>query len=108
MSDNGLTIYQINIIKRILHPFANKIHSVGLFGSRAKGTYRENSDIDMVIYGSLNEEDVDRIWTLFDASDLPVRVDLNVYHLIAYPPLKRHIDAVVQPLFSQQELLGLE
>lgn len=99
ISNNGLTITQKKIIKEILQPFTNQIDMVGLFGSRATGLYRDNSDIDMVIYGDFKEEDANRLWTLFDASSLPLKVDVHIYSLITYPPLKYHIDSVMQPLF---------
>ena len=104
MPNHGLTQQQLNIIKRVLRPFAPKIDAVKLFGSRATGAYRSNSDIDLVIFGSLTEEDGDRLWTLFDACELPVKVDVNIYHLVAYPPLKDHMDAVMQLLFSKCDL----
>lgn len=106
MRHNGLTAVQLNIIKTTLKPFAQKIQHVGLFGSRATGQYRDNSDIDMVIYGTLTEQEIARLWTLFDNSPLAIKVDLHAYDQISYPPLKAHIDAVMQPLFTQEELHG--
>lgn len=91
-------------IRDILAPFAAKIERVAIFGSRATGRARENSDIDLVIYGSLNERDVDRIWTLFDESALAVTVDVIAYNLDLYPPLRRHIDQVAQPLLDRADL----
>ncbi|CAO5673885.1 MAG: hypothetical protein CNLJKLNK_01372 [Holosporales bacterium] len=105
MTDDGLTPLQKTIIREILRPFVNKIDMVGLFGSRATGAYRDNSDIDMVIYGDLKEDDVNRLWTLFDASPLPIKVDIQAYSLITYPPLKKHIDEFMKPLFLKEELL---
>lgn len=105
IANNGLTPSQKNILKEILRPFANQIDMVGLFGSRARGLYRDNSDIDLVIYGNLSEDESNRLWTLFDASPLPIKVDVNIYALITYAPLKQHIDAVMQPLFSKDDLL---
>lgn len=104
MADNGLTPAQKKIIKDILRPFAKKIDKVGLFGSRATGLHRENSDIDLVIYGNLTEADANRLWTLFDVSALAVKVDVHVYPLITYPPLKDHIDASMRPLFEKEDL----
>src|SRR3569833_3149786 len=105
---DALTPAQKAILQNILHPFAEKIDRVGLFGSRATGVHRENSDIDLVIYGDLTEADTNRLWTLFDASTLAVKVDVHVYSLITYSPLKKHIDAVMSPLFSKEELLNLK
>ena len=101
MGDHGLTERQLQIIADTLRPYAKKITTIGLFGSRATGTYRENSDIDLVLYGTLDENDVDHLHTLFEESSLPVKVDVMAYHLIDYPPLKAHVTAVMRPLFSK-------
>ncbi len=86
-------------------PFSDKIDFVGLFGSHATGKARENSDIDLVVYGTLNDYEVDRLWSLFDASALSVPVDVIAYNLPIYPPLKAHIDRVMQPLFQKSDLI---
>jgi predicted nucleotidyltransferase len=91
----------LRVIANILRPFAARITTVGLFGSRATGVYRDNSDIDLVLYGPLTENDIDRIYTLFQESSLPVSVDVTAFELIDYPPLKAHITAVMKPLFSK-------
>ena len=77
---------------------------MGLFGSRAAGTARPTSDIDLVLYGSLSQADIDRLWTLFDDSALPVTVDLVAYERIAQPRMKAQIDQAVQPLFDGSAL----
>lgn len=91
-------------LKDVLSPFAAKIDRVGLFGSHATGRARVNSDIDIVIYGSLDSNDVDRLWTLLNDCALPVPVDVVAYNLPVYPPLRAHIDRVSKPLFSVDEL----
>ncbi len=105
MNNHGLNDLQLNAIKKILAPFASKIQQVGLFGSRATGAYRLNSDIDLVVYGNLNEAEQNRLYTLFKDSNLSINVDVNVYHLITYPPLKQHIDEACQILFAQCDLV---
>lgn len=104
MSKHALSEKQLEIIRNILIPYAGKIERVGIFGSRATGTARENSDIDMVLYGEIDEEDIDRIWTLFYESILAIKVDIVAYNLVAYSPLKRHIDSNVKILFTQSDL----
>ena len=104
MVNHGLTNTQLDTIKHILAPFASEIDHVGLFGSRATGTYRENSDIDLVIYGQLTQATADRLSTLFDESNLPVKVDVHAYTLITYPPLKQHMDTAMRLLFVEGEL----
>ena len=91
-------------MRDVLRPFANVIESVGVFGSRAMGNARENSDIDLVIYGSISERQIDRLWTLFDESSLAVRVDLLAYNHIKHAPMRSHIDRFMQPLFCSDDL----
>lgn len=64
------------------------------------GTYRPNSDIDLVLYGPVPETVVTDLKNAFEESILPMRVDVVAYDLITYPPLKAHIDAVMQPLYG--------
>ncbi len=98
MTVHGLSDDHAEIIRNVLQPFATQIDRVGLFGSRATGTHRPDSDIDLILYGALQEADVARIITRFSESLLPFTVDVHAYHLISYPPLKAHIDAVMRPL----------
>lgn len=105
MTSHGLSSAQLQILRKILMPFAQHIECVGLFGSRATGCYRSNSDIDIVIYGNIDEKTIDHLFTVLNDSSLPFKIDLQAYNNIVYPPLRDHIDAVMQPLFSQQELL---
>ncbi len=104
MTQHGLTSPHLQIIKEILKPFAEHIERVALFGSRAQETHKPYSDIDLVLYGNLDEADADRLWTLFQESPLPFKVDVKVYHLMTYPPLKDHIDRVAQTLFTHLQL----
>ncbi len=103
---HGLSQDQIEIIRHILAPYADKINKVGLFGSRATGNAKSTSDIDLVLYGDIDESIVNRLWTLFGESNLALEVDINAYDLIAYPPLKAHIDSTMQPLFEREDLGG--
>ncbi len=91
---HGLTAHQIETIKTILAPFAAQIERIGLFGSRAQNQHHPYSDIDLVFYGSIDQKTADRIWTLFNESSLPMKVDVAVYDLIKNPDLKAHIDRV--------------
>jgi uncharacterized protein len=94
----GLTTAQIKEIKAVLQPFAAKITKVGVFGSRAVGNYQDYSDLDLVLYGTLTAQDHARLITLFNDSLLPIKIDVHIYELIDYAPLKAHIDDVVKLL----------
>lgn len=99
-----LDIRRERILRSVLEKFVHGIERVSLFGSHATGKARSNSDIDLVIYGSLSDVEIDRLWTLFDDSDLAVKVDVIAYRDDLYPPLKRHIDLVAKPLFNRADL----
>ena len=95
---HGLSLPELSLIKNILHTNAD-ITRVGVFGSRANGKYKDYSDIDLVLYGDLDERAISRINTLFDESSIGLSVDVKGYSTIEYPPLKRHIDESVKILF---------
>lgn len=59
----------INIIKRYDYKFM-------IFGSRARGDYKENSDIDIAVLGKINERDEYLIRNSFDLLDIPYTIDI--------------------------------
>jgi uncharacterized protein len=95
-----------DILRNIFRPYADSIDTVGVFGSRAIGNARPASDIDLVLYGQLSDQQVQRLWSLFDESYLAVTVDLADYAKIRHAPLKRHIDASMKPLFNKADLVA--
>jgi predicted nucleotidyltransferase len=104
--DHGLTPRQVELIRGVLAPFAGRIDRVDLFGSRALGTHRPNSDVDMAIHGRLEEKDADRLWTLFHESALPISVDVKDYARLAHAPLREHVDRAARTLFTREQLLA--
>ena len=72
-----------------------RVHEVKIFGSRAKGNFREGSDIDLALFGDgLNLDDILAAQAALDELDLPWRVDLVIYERIDNPELTGHIDRV--------------
>lgn len=45
-------------VKRIKSKYKNKVKKIILYGSYARGDYREESDVDFLIVGDLNLDDV--------------------------------------------------
>ncbi|MDR1165158.1 MAG: nucleotidyltransferase domain-containing protein [Deltaproteobacteria bacterium] len=105
-ADYGLTSVQLGLVKEILSTFAAHIDRVALFGSRAQGAYRPYSDIDLALYGPIEEKEVDRLYTLFMESYLPFRVDVLSYGTLNCASLKRHIDLVGVTLFKKEDLMA--
>ena len=74
-----------------------------LYGSRAKGNYRDGSDIDLTlkIDDTFIRTHLLRIGNDFDDSDMPYFVDVSVYEKISNPKLKAHIDRVGKVIYTQ-------
>jgi predicted nucleotidyltransferase len=64
-----------------------------LYGSRAKGTYKTGSDIDLTLVGSeaLTLEILYRIMDDLDDLLLPYSFDLSLFHDIEDPEVVEHI-----------------
>lgn len=101
-----LTAPQRAALQSVFVPFADRIELVGVYGSRTQGKARRGSDVDLVIYGSLNEADLAHIRTDLDESDLSIFADVIAYDNIVHPKLRQQIDKWMKPLFDQQELLS--
>jgi predicted nucleotidyltransferase len=73
-----------------------------IYGSRAKGNYRNGSDIDLTlkIDDGFFRTDLLRIGNDFDDSDMPYFVDVSIYDKISNPDLKAHIDRVGKVIYS--------
>src|SRR5690606_24370348 len=71
-----------------------------VYGSRAKGTYRPGSDIDVVLEApALTFTDLLRLKTNLDDLMLPYQIDLSALHQIDNPALLDHIERVGKPLW---------
>ena len=77
------------------------IQTVLIFGSRAKGNYREGSDIDLAAIGNnLNYNLLLSILTEIDDLELLYSVDLLDYQKTLNTPMGEHIDHVGQVFYQ--------
>ena len=102
--NHGLSHSELEVIKKIIIENSQNIDSVGLFGSRATGLYKANSDIDLVLYGEVTEQESARLYTCFLESLLPYKVDIEAYQSITYEPFRSHIDQFARLLFTREDL----
>lgn len=72
-----------------------------LYGSRAKGTHKPGSDIDLVLVGDLTWEELHRIETELDDLMLPYQFDLSLLAQIENPALLEHIRRVGKTLYQK-------
>lgn len=76
------------------------IKKVGIFGSRARGDYKDTSDIDLVVKGDLDFFDTLELKRLLEEEVLTIRsFDVINYSLIDDPKFKQQIDKEVLFLF---------
>lgn len=67
-----------------------------IYGSRAKGTFRPGSDIDLALYGDVSEADVSALMDRLDELNTPYLFDIVRYHDIDNEALREHIERVGQ------------
>jgi predicted nucleotidyltransferase len=88
--DQRTTTRILNIFKEF-----DKVEKVILFGSRAKGTAKVGSDIDLALVGKgISFKDLCRMGARLEDLDLPNKIDLVEYNSITNPELKFHIERV--------------
>ena len=88
----GLSKMQLQLILGVISNF-EKIEKALIFGSRAKGTNRPGSDIDLALIGDkLNSLLVNRVSSALDDLPLPYMFDLINYHEINNEFLKKKVD----------------
>src|SRR3954470_21136907 len=70
-----------------------KVDEVIIFGSRAKGNYKEGSDIDLAVKGrNISFNDIQKLSGQLEDLNLPYKIDLLNYHTISDKDVVEHID----------------
>ena len=95
----GLSVQAVAAIRNVLaiHP---AIERAILFGSRAKGNYKNGSDIDLAIFGPCSGSELGTIaWELDDLL-LPWEIDLLQFDTIDNADLRDHILRVGQVFYT--------
>jgi predicted nucleotidyltransferase len=72
-----------------------EIEEVIIYGSRAKGNYREGSDIDITLKGAeVNDRTLSNIWLAIDDLNTPYLFDISVFHTLTSDSLIDHINRI--------------
>lgn len=80
----------------------DNLEKVIIFGSRAKGTYHDGSDIDLAAVGNgLTFHQLMKLSSDIDELGLLYKVDLVDYNKKKDTPIGRHIDRVGQVFWNQ-------
>ncbi|GAB3025223.1 nucleotidyltransferase domain-containing protein [Bowmanella dokdonensis] len=94
----GLSGEVIDKIRSVFSRHAD-IESAIVYGSRAMGTYRPGSDLDICLHGNLNAKQLLALHCELEELDLPYQIDLSIYSTINNPDLRQHIDRVGKSLY---------
>jgi len=95
----------VAVLARLREGFAAcpGVEQVMLYGSRAMGTARAGSDIDLAFKGrELTHRDLSTIANRLDDLLLPYRIDLALYSQIDNPALREYVDRVGIVLYARQ------
>lgn len=88
-------------IQRIIEN-CTSISEVVIYGSRAKGNYKEGSDIDITILGNPDEADMSKLWQDLDDSYIPYKFDISIYKDLKSDSLKEHIQRVGKTFYKRK------
>lgn len=91
------------VIERIQDVFRRHeaIERVILYGSRAKGSWKPGSDIDITLMGSsLNADVLNAVYNELDDLNLPWTFNISLFSSIENENLVAHIERVGLPLYE--------
>ncbi len=94
-------------IEKILEVFRanSEIKEAVIFGSRAKGNYREGSDVDITLKGEqLTFDKLLRIESQLEDKFLPYKFDLSIFKNIDNKELIEHINRVGKIFYNRRVL----
>ena len=102
MNGIGLTNSEQELIRDVLRRHA-EVTQAKIFGSRAKGEFQPNSDVDLALWGPITFSTLAAITGELDELPLPYTFDVQVYDTIRHRPLREHIDRVGQSFYAKDE-----
>lgn len=93
-------------LEKIRAVFAHypEVDRVIIYGSRAIGTHKQGSDIDLTVMGShLTDAHLQQIALELDALNLPYLFDLSLFHMLDNASFLEHIHRVGQLLYVKAD-----
>lgn len=121
--DTGLSPKQLESLRNVFRRVSG-LRKVILFGSRAKGTFSPESDVDLALVGISDDLIAEAVAESLDSLPMPVRFDVKAFDSLRSAPLRGHIERVGTTIYEADsddrndgatqktsvpaELLGLE
>ena len=99
----GMTDDELNLLYS-LFARQKQIEQVILYGSRAKGTNKPFSDVDITLLGiGLNRSHLNRLMADIDESSLPYLFDISLFDKLTNPDLIKQIEQTGVILYQREE-----
>ena len=96
----GLTNKELEVLTKVFEKF-DKLEEVILFGSRALGSNKRASDIDLAIKGDININTLSKIkYILEEDTLLPYFFDVVIYNNLENVELKNYIDKYGKTIYK--------
>ena len=101
LDSTGLPEQAVHAIRQVFGQFP-AVEQAILYGSRAKGSYRPGSDIDLTLKGEqLTHQNLLDIELALDDLLLPWKFDLSLHQHLDNPALLEHIDRVGKTFYTR-------
>ncbi|TPW18051.1 MAG: prolyl aminopeptidase [Halothiobacillaceae bacterium] len=96
----GLSTTILSDLQRVFSAYP-EIDKVVIFGSRAKGTFKNGSDIDLAVFApTLSDQRFTQLWDELDALPLVFKMDLLHWDRLSNQRLKEKISVEGALLYS--------
>jgi len=97
------------VIEKLCGVFAKypQVSKAVLYGSRAKGNYKNGSDIDLTLHGGADLT-LNILYKILDEIDdllLPYTIDLSIYRTLTDPDFLDHIQRVGVTFYDKNEFV---
>ena len=100
MNDIGLAPHELELMRAVFS-HSPRVAEVVLYGSRAKGTFRPESDVDLALIGVDDDLQAEAVAEELDELPLPYRFDVKALETIKHEPLRDHIARVGLSLYRR-------
>jgi len=101
----GLKESDIETIRDVLQQFP-EVEEAVIYGSRAKGTQKKGSDVDLALKGkALNRSMIGQIsYILNEETLMPYYFDVLNFHTLSNKALEEHINRIGKRLYQKSDL----
>ena len=97
----GLNEIDVAKLNKVFSEFP-VIDEVVIYGSRAKGNFRNGSDIDITLKGDIDLETLNKISAKLDDLLLPYLIDLSIFRQISNSDLVDHIHRIGKVFYKRR------